>query len=136
MAKRTWVTASNAEEARVIELKKLSGNTHITAIKATEAYFCVHTKSYDECEDKTSYSSFNVPRPFSVATFKADYIGEDDFSRDIYKHTNGTKYVMIDSSATRKESLHTLTSHGEPDYPIRMHGVYVTLDMIEGKAKC
>ena len=42
----------------------------------------------------------------------ATYIGEDDWSRRLYKDSNGKKYVDVDGI------LHTITGEGEPNYPV------------------
>ncbi len=66
---------------------------------------------------------------------RADYIGLDDCDREIYEHPSGRRYAMIDGSLYNKPILYTISKQGEPDYPIKIDGRYVTFLEIAGDSK-
>lgn len=57
----------------------------------------------------------------SEKTIRVEYIGEDDWSRELYKNVdNGKVYALVDNW------YYTLTSDGEPSCPLRKDA-YVTI---------
>lgn len=66
-------------------------------------------------------------------TMRADYIGEDEWSRPLYQHPSGRKYALIQGSLSNKPILYALSRDGEPDYPITIAGERVTREKIAGK---
>jgi len=63
---------------------------------------------------------------------KANYYRQDDWEREIYRTPSGEDYAMIQGSIHTKPILYAIERSGEPSYPIKIKGEYITADKIEG----